>query len=264
MALGNNEKTLCNKLLADFDALIAPAYAAKSAIINAKNRMTNRLTGMVQFDLFTGESALNAALEDFRNGVLDNLPGDELDDLQRIKDFIDSCEYLQSLQPISAIIGTALGISDEIQKLISGFDLSIPEFGASDFGSLIDNLLKALPGLPGGDIISDLLAQADKLLECLNGLCALQDPSYYGDLTRMTDDLQGLYDDLNLNDNPLDPDYGTFKYEVVYANAGMHPDHITAINNTKTRLNDSKNAGVTAVENTKSAIQTATKLGELF
>jgi len=228
--------------------------------------MLNKLKEMVQFDLFTGEAALNAAIDDFQDQVEDQIPGDELDDLQRIKDFLDNCEYLQPLEPISALIGTALGISDEIQNLIDDFfdALDIPEFGAADFGSLIDNLLAGLPGLPGGDALADLLAQADKLLNCLSGLCAIEDPDYSADLTSMTDELQDLYDDLNIVDNPASSDYGKFDYGTLYAEAGMGPDQINAINNTKAGLNNAKNSGVNAVNNTKNAIQQASKIGGLF
>ncbi len=272
MALGNNEKTLCNKLLADWDGLLAPVYAAKGAIQKAANDMLNKLKEMVDFQLFTFPiQDLTDALDDFEAQVKDALPGDELDDLQRLKNFLDNCEYLQPLEPISALIGTALGISDNIDNLISEFfdALDFPEFGAANFGSYIDNLLGGIPGLPGGDVISEFLAQADKLLNCLSALCALQDPTYQGDLTRMSDELQELYDDLNINDNPASSDYGTFKFSTIYGppsppGAGLTSDQINAINNTKSGLNNAKNSGVAAVDGVKSAIQQASKIGGLF
>ena len=266
MALGKNEKTLFNKLLADWNGLLAPVYASKSAIQKATNDMINKLKEMVQFDLFTGEAALNAAIQDFGDQVKDQIPGDELDDLQRLKNFLDNCEYLQPLEPISALIGTALGISDEIENLIDKFfdSFNIPEFGAANFGSIIDNLLAGLPGLPGGDALADLLAQADKLINCLSALCALQDPSYSADLTSMSDELQELYDDLRIVDNPASSDYGKLDYSAIYADVPLNADQINAINNTKAGLNNAKNSGVNAVNNTKSAIQQASKIGGLF
>jgi len=271
MALGNNEKTLCNKLLADWDGLLAPVYASKAAIQKAANDMLNKLKEMVQFNLFTfPPSNLTDALDNFENDVKDILPGDELDDLQRLKDFLDNCPYLQSLEPVSALIGTALGISDEIDNMIDEFfdALNFPEFGAANFGSFIDNLLGALPGLPGGDALSDLLAKADDLLQCLSALCALQDPTYQADLTTMSDELQDLYDDLNINDNPASSDYGKFNYETIFGappeGAGLTNDQKNAIYNTKTGLNNAKNSGVNAVNGVKSAMQQASKIGGLF
>jgi len=269
--MGNNEKTLCNKLLSDWNGLLAPVYAAKSKIIKAKNDMVNKLKEMVKFKLFTlPTSDLENALNDFEDQVKDNLPGDELDDLQRIKDFLDRCEYLQKLEPISALIGTALGISDEIDNMINEFfdALNFPEFGAANFGSIIDNLLNALPGLPGGDALAALLAEADKLLNCLTELCILIDPDKYSpQLNGMKDELQALYDDLNIGDG-TSGEYGKFKYDVIYGSppegAGLNDDQINAINNTKTGLNNAKNSGVNAVNGAKSAMQQASKIGGLF
>ena len=267
MALGNNEKTLCNKLLADWDGLLSPVYAVRSVLMKAANDMLNKLKEMVRFNLFTFPyQDLTDALDDFEDQVKDAIPGAELDDLRRLQDFIDNCEYLQPIDTVSAIIGTVLGISNDIDNLIEEFfdTLDFPEFGAANFGSLIDNLLAGLPGFPGGDAIAEILAMADKLLNCLSALCALQDPTYQGDLTRMTDELQALYDDLNINDNPASSDYGKFKYADTYIEAGMNSDQINAINNTKAGLNNAKDSGASAVEGTKSAFQQATKLGELF
>jgi len=269
MALISTEKTLCNKLLADWKGLLAPVYAAKSIIIKAKNDMVNKLKEMVDFNLFTfPPTDLTDALDAFEADVKNNLPGDTLDDLERLKAFLDKCEYLQPLEPISAIIGTALGISDEINNLIDEFfdALDFPEFGAANFGSLIDNLLNALPGLPGGDALAALLEQADKLLNCLNLACAVEDPSYVDDLTRMSDELQELFDDLNIVDSG--PNYGKFNYDKIYGpppeGAGLTDDQKNAINSTKDKLNAAKDNGVNAVSGAKNAIQQASKIGGLF
>ena len=266
MALGRNEKSLCNKLVSDWNGLLAPVYALRSTIMKAKNDMLNKLKEMVQFDLFTFPTEdLTAALTEFENDVNDQLPGDELDDLQRMKNFLDDCPYLQALEPISAIIGTALGISDEINNLINNFfdALDIPEFGAANFGSIIDNLLNAAPGLPGGDVLAAILEQADKLLQCLGALCALEDPSYQADFDAMTIELTALIDDLNLDHTTYE-----FNYETLYGpppdGADLTTDQRNAINNTKDKLNAAKTNGGAAIDGAKSAMQQASKIGGLF
>jgi len=268
MALGKNEKSLCNKLIADWNGLLAPVYALRSTIMKAKNDMLNKLKEMVEFHLFTFPiSDLTDALDDFEQDVKDQLPGDELDDLQRIKDFLEQCKYLQSLEPISAIIGTALGISDEINNLINNFfdALDFPEFGAANFGSVIDNLLNAIPGLPGGDALAALLEQADKLLQCLGAACNAVHPdsNYHAQFEVMSNELTALIDDLNLDHTTYE-----FNYEKLYGpppdGAGLTPDERNAIVNTKDKLNAAKNNGVNAVDGAKNAMQQASKIGGLF
>jgi hypothetical protein len=260
MALDSNQKSLCNKLVSDFDVLIQPGKSAKSLMDSTINDMKSKLSGMT----FSSQSQLNAALEAYRSQVSDNLPkGDSIEDLNKIKDFIDGCDYLKDLNPISAVIGTIGGVIDTVNGLVDNFDLTIPEFGAGGFGSLIDKLLDGIPGIPGNDKISDLLALADKLLDCLSNSCAAFDPSYVGDLSNMTQELQDTYDFLGLIDNPNDPNYGKFDYSAMYNDVGLTTDEVAAINKTKDGINAAKDAGSEAVNNTVSAMKNAIK-GGLF
>lgn len=256
MALTSTDKSLCNKLVSDFQSLIAPGKMAKGAVKGASNDMKSKLSGMIYSD----PTNLNNALSAYKNQVDGNLPGASEADLNNIKKFIDGCEYLQFLSPVSAMVGTITGIFDEIGKLINGFDLSFPEFGAGGFGSLIDKILDGV-NIPGGDKISSLLALADKLLDCLSNSCASIDPSYIGDLNRMSDELEDTYKALGVVDDPNDPNYGKFDYSKLYNDVGMTGDEIAAIQKTKSGINVSKDAGSDAVKNTVDAIKKATKLG---
>ena len=260
MALSNNEKSLCNKLNSDFDQLIQPGKSAKGAINSATNDMKSKLAGMT----FSSSSALSAALDAYRDQVADVLPGDQLSDLENIKNFIDSCEYLQFLDPVSAMMGTVGGIFDEIDNLINGFDLTFPEFSAGGLGSLVDKALNALPGMPGGDKISDLLAAADKLLNCLSSGCAAVDPSYIPSLSQKTAELQSVYDDLGLIDDPLDPNYGKFNYDAMYNDLGLSASEVSNIESVKSTINTSKDSGIDAIKNTTDAMKTAKKVGGFF
>jgi len=260
MALTNNEKSLCNKLVSDFDSLTQPGKAAKGLINGATNDMKSKLAGMT----FSDPGLLNGALGQFQNAVNDSLPGDSLDDLNNLKSFIDNCDYLSGLNPISVMIGTVNGIFDEIGNLVNGLDLTFPEFGVGNFGSLIDKILDGIPGLPGGDKISDLLAKADQLLDCLSAGCAAYDPSYIGDLSNKTAELQSVYDDLGVIDDPNDPNYGKFDYDSMYNDLGMSTSEIDAINSVKSGINSSKDSGMDAISKTTDAIKQAKKIGGLF
>jgi len=258
MALTNNEKSLCNKLNSDFDSLVQPGKSAKGAINAATNNMKSKLNGMT----FSDSGLLAGALDQYRDSVAGMLPGDQLSDLENISNFIDNCEYLSFLEPVSAIMGIVGGVFDEINNLIYGLDLSFPEFSAGGLGSLVDKLLNALPGMPGGDKISDLLALADKLLECLNSGCAAVDPSYIPSLSSKTDELQAVYTDLGIIDDPNDPNYGKFDYSAMYNDLGLSTGEIGNITSVKTGINASKDAGIDAIAKTTDAMKLAKKLGD--
>lgn len=259
MALTNNETSLCNKLVSDFDSLIQPGNAAKGEINSATNTMKSKLNGMT----FSDPGLLAGALDQYRDDVNAMLPGDQLSDLENIKSFIDSCDYLQFLNPVSAMMGIVGGVFDEINNLVNGLDLSFPEFSAGGLGSLVDKLLNGV-NIPGGDKISDLLALADKLLNCLSSGCAAVDPSYVSDLTAKSDELQQTYDDLGLVDDPNDPNYGKFDYSSMYNDLGLTTGEIGNISSVKSGINVSKDAGTEAITKTTDAIKTAKKIGELF
>jgi len=259
MAITNNERSLCNKLVSDFDSLIQPGKSAKSAINNATNEMKSKLNGMSWSD----QNALAAALNGFRNSVNESLPGSQLGDLENLKNFIDNCEYLQSLNPVSVIMGIVGGVFDTIGNLVNGLDLTFPEFSAGGLGSLVDKLLDGA-NFPGGDNIAGLLALSDKLLQCLDSGCAAVDPSYIPALTAKSDELQQTYDDLGLVDDPLDPNYGKFDYSAMYNDLGLSVDEVSNINSVKSGINASKAAGTDAIKNTTDAIKNAKKIGELF
>ena len=258
MAITNNKRSLCNKLVSDFDKLIQPGRSAKGAINSATDAMKSQLSGMI----FSDTNDLSAALEAYRNQVKDLLPGDSISDLEEMKNFIDSCDYLKAFAPISAIIGTIGGIFDTISDLINGLSSQFPEFGAGGLGSLVDKLLNGL-NFPGGDKIADLLALADKLLNCLSAGCAAFDPTYIVPLSQKSAELQSVYDDLGLVDDPLDPNYGKFDYSAMYNELGLSTSEIGAIDSVKGGINLSKDDGVGAVDAAKSAVKNAVK-GGLF
>jgi len=259
MALSNNEKSLCNKLVSDFDSLIQPGNAAKGLINGVTNDMKSKLNGMA----FSDAGLLAGALDGYRDSVNGVLPGDQLNDLNEIKNFIDNCDYLKDLNPISAMLGTIGGIFNEIDKLINGLDLGFPEFSAGGLGSLVDKILNGI-NMPGGDKISDLLAKADELLNCLSNSCAAFDPTYIGDLNDKSDELQRTYDDLGLVDDPNDPNYGKFDYTSMYNDLGLSTGEISNIESVKNGINASKDDGIEAISKVTDSIKQAKKLGELF
>ena len=118
--------------------------------------------------------------------------------------------------------------------------------------------------LNSADKISELLAAADKLLNCLSAGCAAVDPSYIPSLSQKTQELQDVYDDLGVVDDPLDPNYGKFDYSAMYNDLGLSTTEISNITKVKEGINTSKDSGMDAIKNTTDAMKTAKKIGEFF
>ena len=256
MSLSPMEKSLCNKLVDDYWKLVQPVKDARLAIRKAISDLDTLLRSMT----FSPLGDLANALNDFKNDVEEMIPGDTVDELDRLKNFLEQCPYLSGLAPATSLKGTLNGIFDNIQGLIDNFTSLFPEFGAGNLASYINGLLNGL-AFPGGDILTELLKQAEALLQCLSSLCALQDPSYLGEITDINDDLQSLYSDLNLVDTvPVDdPSFATFDYDTMYHMVGLTPDQISAINDTKGTIDDQKANAADSVQKSIDAVKQYTK-----
>lgn len=254
MALSPMEKSLCNKLVSDYYKLVEPVKAAKAALRKAAADLDAFLRSMT----FSPLAGLEAALNQFVNDVQDMLPGDTIDELDRLRDFLLACPYLAGLAPPTSLKGTIDGIFDNIRGLIDNLASLFPEFGAGNIADYINSLLGGF-GIPGGDLLSDLLKQADQLIQCLSALCAAVDPSYVGGLNDITTDLQGLYEDLNIVDSPGDPNYGKFDYNTLYSAVGLNQTQIDALNNVQGTIGEQKSGAIDAVKKSIDAVKTYTK-----
>jgi hypothetical protein len=250
MGLIPTEMTLCNKLVADYDSLIAPVKAARNIIRTRMFELESFLRSMT----FSPQSILDAALLDFENRVLDIIPGDSLLDIQRILNFIERCAFYENVPPASIINGTIAGIFDNIGDIIE--DIGLPEFGAGSIADAINTVMNGI-GMPGGDNLTDIMQNADKLLNCLDSICALEDPFYQDKVTSITNDLDVLYSDMGLI---YDGDTrGSFDFDAVYARVGLDSNQQGAINSVKGSFQTQKNDALTAVNNSIDAIKNAQK-----
>jgi len=259
MALTPTEKSLCNKISTDYDSLVAPVKSSKKSITGAKQDLDTYLRGMI----YSPDIDIDSALLQLADGVENAVPGDDRDAMNDIKNVIDDCAYLNGLAPVSAVIGTFNGVFNAINDLVDSLKLTVPEFGAGALASLINQLLNGV-GIPGGDMLSALLAKADKLINCLAEVCVAGDPGYSGRLTLITNDLDNLYTDLNVVGDPLSPNYGKFDYDTLYSSVGMSTEQQAKINRTIVGVDAAKTNAKKAISNSISSIKTLTKIGGFF
>ena len=70
MAFTASERSICNKVVFDFDAIVAPVRMGKAFVQNS----TSQIQALLNTTSFASEAAINAAITDFGNSVQENLP----------------------------------------------------------------------------------------------------------------------------------------------------------------------------------------------
>ncbi len=252
MFLDSMSRSLCNKMKEDFATLTAPINQAKSAVRNLKNQLQALLNTMIfSIDLsdITDEiAAIQAAAKEL-------YPSDALSDMESLKTLLDACAYLDDAKPISSILGTTLGVFDEIDNILN--TSIIPEIGAATLGDLINKLMAGGEGRPGGSNLSDIFKKADKLINCLAAICGAGDPTYITIASTYTAELDNLFDSMGIDSNPLSPTYGDFDFDTIYDNAGM-----TTTNRLKvsTALSGVTDTGTNAINSISSSVSKAKSL----
>jgi len=242
MALDNMSRSLCNKMKEDFATLIAPINMAKTSIKNKKNELQALLNNMVfSVDL----DIITTAVDDLQSAAAEAYPSDSLADMAALKNMIDNCSYLEDVKPISSIIGTTLGAFDEIDTLVD--NIVVPEFLAADIGNGINNAMSGI-GVPGGNNLTDTFKKADKLIDCLSTICGAGDPTYITVATEYADELDNLYDSMNIVSNPLSSNYGEFDYDTIYTNAGMTSQDILQVNTALGGVGDTGTSALASID----------------
>lgn len=215
MAIIPVERSMCNKMVYEFDGQIAPAQQAKGAVNNKKNDLQTLLNTLTS----SSQSAINTAVSDLTSQVTDIIPTATLYDMQQLQRFIEQCEYLSGLSPIAAMLGALNSIYNKMDDFLDNIGASVPEFNLGKVASAINDLLGSR-----GPNISDLLKNLDKLINCVELYCGGEYPAQ---LSNMTTALGQTYSDLNIESNPLDANYGLFDFNSMYATAGLDPTQIT-------------------------------------
>ncbi|MEE9571901.1 MAG: hypothetical protein V3W20_02505 [Candidatus Neomarinimicrobiota bacterium] len=251
MILDSMSRSLCNKMKEDFATLTAPINQAKSAVRNVKNQLQSLLNSMV----FSPDlSAITDEVAAIQAAARALYPSDALSEMESLKTLLDACAYLDDAKPISSILGTTLGVFDEIDNIIN--TSIIPEIGAASLGDLINKLM-AGEGRPGGSNLSDIFKKADKLINCLSAICGAGDPTYITIASTYTAELDNLYDSMGIDSNPVSPTYGEFDFNTIYDNAGMTPTDRLKVD---TALSGVTNTGTNALSSISSSVSKAKSL----
>jgi len=209
MAILPVERSMCNKMVFDFNGLISPSQSIESIINGKANQMQGLLNGLIS----SPQSAIDAAISGLTGLVDDIIPTATLSDMRALQRFIEECEYLSGLSAIAAMLGALNSIYDKINGFFDNIGATLPEFDISKIASIINDLLGGR-----GMNISNLLKDLDKLLNCIALYCGGEYPDQ---LTNMSAALNQTYSNLNITSNPASSSYGDFDFNTLYDSAGL-------------------------------------------
>lgn len=257
MSISSTRETICKKISEDFDALLQPAKSTqavtKRQISDAKTQLKNAS--------FSSDTAINNAIGDLDNEVKGAIPSGDSDDLDEITDFISSCDYLKDNSllnnPIALLNGATKSVIDDVKGFVDDISSSVPEFG---IGQLISEVQDKLSGLvegfklPGSLDLTTILQTADKLINCVVSRCG---PNYSSRVSQMIDDLQGIYDDLQIDDDPLSSTWGQLDVQQIYSDAGISATNIAKMDKVVDAVNKSKSDAFGGISSLKSKIKSA-------
>jgi len=246
------QESLCGLLDQNFTPLTNPVELAKKAFKTTLRSFQSELSAAS----FSPQSIINSALNDLISDVRAILPGDTLNDMTELKNFMDSCEYLSD-NPASNIIGTFNGIYDRVDDFIGGIGVTVPEFNIGAIGDAMNDIVQGID-FPGGNKISETLQKADKLINCMSSLC----PGF--DVTSKVSTLQGLFDSYKLIDNPLDINYGKIDFQTIYTDIGMSAAEITGMNTSVGGILGVKTGALDSINKSVEKVKSLTKIGGFF
>jgi hypothetical protein len=254
MALTTTEMGLCNKLYGDYAAMVNPVKQAKSGIIGQKNSYMSMLSSLSWSPL---ENVM-AAVQGVKDQVAIPYPLESA--MYDIKRFLENCNYLGALSPASAVLGAAQNALYGVDSAADGYGNTVPEMSAAGLANKMDSLMQGL-GIPGGSNLAALLTKADQILECMSALCAGADPTYNGQVANMANDMDGMFRDMYLRDDPGTTNHGTMDYDRMMNEINLDFEKQTNAEYARRGILDTKLDILSTTSETLSMVQQYTKIG---
>jgi hypothetical protein len=262
--LSKTRAAICDSLIETWDNILNPIEAVETQYRIFTSEFATQLATVV--DWIDPVTALNDLFYDTNM----SLPGSTLTDIQELLNIVNECIFFENQSPLTSIYTAQNGVFNIIDASVNNLSGLYRQFGPGKYASLINSLLRGL-GIPGGQSIANLLKKADNLLSCLTWQCTgFYDPrhivtvdyaQYVSDFSTRIND---LYADLNVEDNPFSPNYGEFKYDVIYDQIGLGSQERTWMNQTTKGIDDAKQMVLNGISSSTSAFKQAKRLGEII
>jgi hypothetical protein len=254
MALTQTEMGLCNKLYGDYATMVNPVKQAKNGVIGQKNSYMGMLRSMSWSPL----QNIMDSLQGIKDQVAVPLPLESA--MYDIKRFLERCNYMGALSPASAVLGSAQQALYGVDNSVDQYGTTVPEFNAASIANKMDSLMRGL-GIPGGSDLAALLTKADQILECMSSICAGTDPTYNGQVANMANDMDGIFRDMYLVDNPSSVNHGTMDYDRMMQEIDLDFEKQVNAETARRGIYDTKLDILTTTSETLSMVQQYTKMG---
>lgn len=263
MALSPTQASICNKIKGDFDALVEPARKATKLVQQKISELKTELNNLKIIG-FSPIEDINNAIKDVEEGVEEQIPETDQNAINEINNIISSCTYLGDdpllNNPTAVLKSMSRSAFDAVQDVVNAIPL--PDFTAGRlFDSLINSIANQIPDNPDDLGISDGMKKADQLIDCLNAICG---PDFASTAQEYADELEDLYDKLNIVGNPASPTYGQFDVNRIYNDVGLDlieqskmEDIVKSVQDVKQFASDNINK---AVETTKTIRKTSLQI----
>ena len=257
-AFTDTERAVCDKMAHDSGGLLAPAEMVKGAVTNGLSQAKSALSSYIP----SPQAVINAAKQQLNDNVTSVLPGNNVSDVQRMIDLINRCAYLKSNDSLKNPIALGNAVTQSSFQKIYGFidDLvSVPEFLVGEALSALEEFYTNL--FPRSKALTDLLAKADKLINCLSNVCGGE---YTAEVIALTNQTQNLYNDFEIIGDPNDANYGKLDKEKLYSEAGLTAGEVAKITDATNEVDSVKALGKDAVDEFVNTAKNAKKLGSVI
>jgi len=254
MAFTEIERSICNKMGYDSGGLLAPAEASKGAVRNQLSGIRSQLSSYIA----SPQAVIDAATAQLQTASGTIFPGHTQNDVDALLDIISNCTYLELDNPISltkALIGSLFDKLDGFFDAVS----AVPEYLLGQALGALDELFDNK--LPRSTALTDLMKNADKLINCLSTLC---NGEYTSEVLALTNQTQNLYNDLGMISNPLSANYGKLDKGTLFSDAGLSPTEIAKITGANLEVNSLKDQGQQAIDELMEVTKLSKKAGDIF
>ena len=252
--LTSTTTALCNSFVEKYWKMVEPVHKVQDDFTTKLNELEVELASMI----FSTTSEIANQLNDLQNTTKALIPENTIDAVREVQYFIEGCDCFftggDEESAIGSILGSILGIYDQIDDYLG--QITYPEFRAGAVANVLNKTLQGQGlGLPYGNNISELLKNADCMTTCMNGLCpaTVATPEFQ----LILNDLQDLYNNMRLDDNPLSPNYGQIKYDELWTAAGMSTEAIVNMESTIAGIGETSNEAARGISNSVNAIKDA-------
>lgn len=258
MSILSTRNTICDRLSGEFDSMLQPINAASRTI---KNQITQVKTTLNNLS-FSPAAVVDAKISEVEDQVKEVIPEGNPEDIQETIDFINSCNFLSENEllrnPIAIYNGAVNSTLSKVSDFITDAAALLPEFNAAQLLGAITDKFAGITGLslPDALNISDIVRSADQLINCMAGRCGAE---FASRVTDMIDELEGIYNDLNIISDPLDPNWGDFDIQELYDLAGFDPTEIVQMDKVVNTVTQTKTDALNSINSINTSIKTAAK-----